>query len=827
MTRLAAALLLCGYLPGAVLLRAPILTRDRRERLDAGERAYWAIVISTLITLASALALAAFGRYSLLRVLVIDAVVTAVPLVAWRSGVRYRSPLRPDGWSVVPVALVLIGVWLYPPPAEYVLGGKDPGVYMNAGIQIAQRGNLLTFDATAAAVPANVRDLFFPRYVNQPYYSPRFMGFFLLDPVSGAVVDQFPHLYPVAIAIGYDLYGLTGARYTTMAFALLGVLGVYFLATRLAGRAAGAIAGALLSIHVVQLWYARIPNSEMLAQALIVAALLAIARAHQDDDPFFAPLGGVLLGLAPFARFDAVLATALAVAGLLLAWLTGSRLRAWFIGALVMSTALYGIYCTIFLAPYMATPRAWVAYHGWELAVGAAAATTAVLAAAWLRTRKIVRAAVITWIPRAIVAGMLTLAIYAWYFRVPGIGLAIHDANSLRMFGWYVPPAAIAAALLGLVLLSRRVFWRDPTFFVVACGTAVFVFHRIRIVPEHFWAARRFVPLILPAVIIAIAAALATPLSSRDAWPQRAATAGRYLLRAALLALVAGSFWEATAVVRPHVEYAGVIARLESLAARLGETDLLVVESRSASDLHVLALPLAYIYARPVLVLNTPKPDKVVFAQFLAWARQHYRAVYFLGGGGTDLLSRAIAVEPVASERFQIPEYDSPRNAYPTRVRYKEFDFGLYRFATPPAASGGDVIDVGEDDDLQVVRFHAKERDARGSYRWTRNVSYLSLVSIPPDARTLAIWMENGGRPPAAPPADVEVFVDDVKVGAVRVGPGRQLYTFELPAAVVSADGAATIRLRTTTWNPRATLGVADDRDLGVMVDRVEVRRGP
>src|ERR1700752_1355868 len=104
------------------------------------------------------------------------------------------------------------------------------------------------------------------------------------------------------------------------------------------------------------------------------------------------------------------------------------------------------------------------------------------------------------------------------------------------------------------------------------------------------------------------------------------------------------------------------------MAPRFTSQDLVIVESRNASDVHVLALPLAYIYDKPVLVLNSPKPDKATFEVFLGWAKQHYRAVYFIGGGGTDLLSQRVAVEAVASERFQIPEYESARNAYPTRV---------------------------------------------------------------------------------------------------------------------------------------------------------------
>ena len=182
------------------------------------------------------------------------------------------------------MALVALSLWVFPPPAEYIVGGKDPGVYMNAGVQIAQRGSLVIDDELVASLPAETRGLFFPRHHGLPYYSNRFMGFFLLDPDQGTVIDQFPHLYPTAIAIGYDLAGLTGARYASTVCAVIGVLALYFLGARLIGKPAGAAAAGLLAIHLVQVWHARIPNSEVLAQALLLSGLLALARAHQDDD---------------------------------------------------------------------------------------------------------------------------------------------------------------------------------------------------------------------------------------------------------------------------------------------------------------------------------------------------------------------------------------------------------------------------------------------------------------------------------------------------------------------------------------------------------------
>jgi len=828
-----AAALVVGYLPGLAIFRLPLLDRRRRAVLDAAERAFWAVAISMALTLVATLVLAAFGHYTLRHLIGVNLLVTGIAMVAGRRAmIRLDGAARPDAWVAVPVGLVALALWIFPPPSEYVIGGKDPGVYVNAGVQIAQRGSLVVDDELVASLPAPTRDLFFPQHQGAHYYSVRFMGFFLVDPTVGSVVDQFPHLYPAAVAIGYDLAGLTGARYTSTLCAIFGVLALYFLGARLVGRSAGAAAAFLLTLHLVQVWHARIPNSEVLAQGLILAGLLALARAHQDDDAFFAPLAGLLLGLLPFARFDGVLAVGLALGGLALHWSVGGRVRVAFVGTLTAAVALFTIYMLTWLAPYAEKPRVWATINWIPLALTITGGLFAVLAASRFRRSPFVVVAIRRWVPHVLTAVVLSLAAYAWFLRAAEGKLALHDAASLRMFGWYVHPAAIAAALAGLALVAPRVFWRDPGFFLVACGTAIFVFHRIRIVPEHFWVTRRYVPTILPAVLLGIATTLLLPLAAtRDDPAARAARAARYVLRLAVLALVAWGFWNATARIRPHVEYAGVIPRLEALAARFTGQDLIVVESRNASDVHVLALPLAYIYNRQVLVLNSPKPDKALFEVFLAWAQQHYQAVYFVGGGGTDLLSRRVAVESIASERFQIPEYESLPNQYPTDVRFKEFDFGIYKFVPPPPAARALVLDIGEQDDLQVVRFHAKERDQRGTYRWTRALSYLSFIGVPADASELVLWMDNGGRPATARPAQVEAFIGDVSLGRVVVGPGLQPYRLPIPSEVVRAAAASpdavTVRLRTVTWSPRAILRVADDRELGVMVDRVEIRRAP
>lgn len=829
---LALDLLIVGYLPGAILFRLPVLSRDRRAALEPAERAYWAIVLSCVWTLIVALALAAAEAYRFERLLLVNVAAVLALAAIGRRRLLLHGASRAWRPAIIPVALVAGAIWLYSPPAEYVIGGKDPGVYINAGIQIAQRGGLVIRDPVVAAVPDETRGLFFPSHHRDAYYGIRFMGFFLLDPESGAIVDQFPHLYPVAIAVAYGLSGLTGARYAAAACAVAGVLGLYFLGTRVAGRMAGTIAAALLAMNVVQVWYARYPNAEMIGQALLLAGLLALARGAVDDDPFFLPVGGVLLGLVPFARIDGLPAIALAALAVLLLWLRGRAFPWSFAMALAAAGGLLILYLSTFLDPYLRLPLLWLRVNWVPVTIAAGVAAAAILVLSRMNRRRVDDDGPV-WsrvIPVGLAAVVICLAVYAFFFREPGGRLAPHDAGSLRMYGWYVHPAALAAALAGLVLLALRRFWHDPAFLLVSSGMALFVFYRLRIVPEHFWATRRFLLIILPATMLYLAAAVATfgreaPAAKRGVW------AARWALRLILVALVAASFWQATRRIVNHVEYAGVIPRLEALAGRFGSRDLLIFESRNASDLHVLALPLAYTYGKPVLVLDSPKPDKLMFEAFLRSAQERYEQVYFLGGGGTDLLSRNVNVEPVDSMRFQVPEYESPRNAYPTEVRHKEFDFGIYRFVPAAAPQVGFDLDLGRMDDLYVVRFHAKEEDARGTYRWTSRQCYLSLPGITPDARYLTLWMEDGGRPGKAGPARVEVYIGETLLGTAEVTRDLTPFTFEIPLPLAEQAArsmeSTTIRLLSTIWKPSELLGVGDARELGVRVDRVQVRTTP
>jgi hypothetical protein len=819
-----------GWLPGAAMFRVPWLNRERRAALDAEERVFWAVILSLAVSLSAVLALASVHRYSFRNLMLADLAVATLSAAVGRGQLRLGTTARRVSFTAaIPVLLIALGAIRFFPPAEYVIGGKDPGVYMNEGIQIAQRGGLVIRDPVVAAVPPFARPLFFPAYGQTVYDSLRFMGFFITDLETGRVVGQFPHLFPASIAIGYGIDGLTGARRTVGVWALLGLVAVYFAGVRVIGRTAATAAAALLALNIIQVWFAKYPNAEVAMQGLLFAALLANARAHVDGDRFFAPVAGFLLGLLLFVRFDAVLAIAGIGGALALGLCNGQRLRASFVLTLTAVSALASLYLLGPMRAYADRPIIFLhTLPVWEAAILAAVALAGGAVILWRARVSAPSPAANRWAPLVIVGAVWLLALYALVFRFQAGKLAVHDAEALRTFtNYYVTLPALLAALIGLALAARRWFWRDPALIVTVLVFACFFFYKLRIVPEHFWMTRRFLPVILPGVLLLASAAALGGIGRPS---RNAAGLIRTLVRVVFVAVLAFQYARASRPVLNHVEYAGLIPRLEQLAAAIGDDDLVIAEGRDAqTDIHVLALPLAYIYARNVLVLHSPRPDKAVLAQFLEWARTRYRRILFMGGGSTDLLSHRYGVRPLASDRFQVPEFDAPMNGYPQGVRQKEFEYGLYEFTAPQPAEGlWFDLDIGDADDLHVLRFHAREKTAGRTFRWTRATSYVSVTNIPPTSREVSVWMDDGGRPGGVPAAEVSVFLHGELLGTATVHGGFRPYAFAIPVELAARAAAAKdvveLRLVSPTWKPRLVLGTPDDRDLGVMVDRVAVR---
>ena len=860
MLRIALLTALVGYLPGALIFRLPVGGRSHAS-LPAEERLFWHVILSVAWSSIVGLGLAAAGVYRFNTLLSIDVVLCVVLAGLLRIGVGrvlWGPPPEPGPkgpglphvttpkitWTaLVPAGIALLGslTIFAVPPAEYIMGGKDPGVYMNEGIQIAQRGGLVIADELAKSIRPEHRELIYPQRRDPSYFSIRFMGFFVLNPDEGAVVGQFPHLYPTWIAIAYGINGLSGARWVIGVWAILGLLAVYFTGARLFGRAAAAAGTGLLAIHVLQVWYGRYPNAEIVMQALVFAGTLAFVRAHVDGHRLFAPLAGILFSLSVFAHITGLFAVAAIVVAAFAARLEGQRWLAGFAVPLVAGTGLALAYLAIFLPPYFALPLTFVRYLG-ALEIAALVGAFALFIVAWRFVQP-------QWAGRWRTPGLALLIAAAWIvtgyayvLRRAGGTLAPHDADALRTFTtFYLSPLGLGAALVGLTMVTWRRFRDSAAFLAVVTTFAVVFFYKTRIVPEHFWAGRRFVAVILPGLCLLIGAAAFSGLPAfaerslrsqlrRDSLRSqlRPGSIARAAVGALLIAALGWHFWAKTRPILRHVEYAGLIPRLEQMAGAFGDDDLVLFETRGVADTHVLALPLAYVYARNVMVFAPADPDGALLREFVLWADAHYRRVLFVGGGGMEMPARSVGFTPVGSGRFWIPEYESLRNTYPRRSRLKEFDVGIYEMKPEPDNQDGFDLDIGEGDALYLRGFHADEVHPSGArYRWTRHEASVAIRGTMTEGR-LTIWMGAGGRPPTARAPLVDISINGQRIGSVTVGNAVAPYEFTIPPDILKTTGESQrsprIAIATSTWNPAQLLKAKDDRDLGVMVDRLSVR---
>lgn len=84
---------------------------------------------------------------------------------------------------------------------------------------------------------------------------------------------------------------------------------------------------------------------------------------------------------------------------------------------------------------------------------------------------------VVRWTPAVLTVVLSALALYALFLRQPAGKLAAHDAYALRTFAdLYLTLPVLLASLVGLWLVARRAFWRDPALFatiaVFSCSSS-------------------------------------------------------------------------------------------------------------------------------------------------------------------------------------------------------------------------------------------------------------------------------------------------------------------------------------------------------------------
>ena len=496
------------------------------ERPSLCEAATRSVIAGFVLTLAAVLGLAAAGAYAPPADLFAHGALVVVGVLLGRR--RWAAELRGAAAAFAVLFLGAVAILLAPDRGEWILGGWDPGIYINEGLRIAREGTL---------EPAP--DPFFRRLSGDEMalFTRPMHGY--LEAVPGVAVEPVtrrfqPAMFKLLPAFVASLHRAGGYAAAVRAnhFAALILLWILPAALRRTGVStlAALAATAVLAGHPVWLHHLSFPTAEML-QLTILAGLIQLwpdrrgggASAGLAILLFFAvinrftflPMAGLLLVLAALddaaepdrrrVRWQRVLYTAALVGG---AWFDRRHTEA----GLERFGPVTGLVAGAFVA------------------LAATAFAADLLLPLWPRWGARARRRLDQWgIPGVLGLIVVTVALLPLAPGRTGEAARSWAVGAIE----YIGAGHLAAGWIGLILLAQR---REPEDAAHSRGWAavlgvgaVLTLWQPQIAGVWPWAARRLLEYVVPLLALGWATAadaLVRARAARPAWSRRAVAAG-------------------------------------------------------------------------------------------------------------------------------------------------------------------------------------------------------------------------------------------------------------------------------------------------------------
>ncbi len=743
------------------------------------------------------------------------------------------GPPRPAAGLRGPVAfgaVVLAAGFLFFPPYETAVDGGDATVYLNLSSKIAETGALVFDDPLLRELPVEAREeIFLNRQPGDYGYGryARFPGGFTIPEIAEPVVTSgFSPLFPVLAALFQQVSPSRGALFVAPLFGVLSVGGLFLVVAHLGGVRTGLLAALLAAVALPQIWFAKYPVPETVAQFFVVAGLLALLAAFRDGRPGLAAAAGGFFGLACFAKIDMIVWLSVALAAFV-AWRLlvrpegGGRcvvfLLAAFGLALAHNVAHYALYpsdYTLYVRQLLAQVPVPPGAAAAGLAVAALAAAGAALPAVRVRWRRLGPAG-----PRALGWGLVGLlaadaAVYATVTsgRWP---------DPLIWLSWYVSWPALGLCVVGLLWLlwSGRAGRANPglSFLLILTGVVSLHYLYDPLEPgEHIWSMRRFVPVVLPGLLAIVAMGAGRLVE----WVY---FEFRTVATAALAAVLVGFVGAASMPVLGERLWAGVLDQSAAVAGTFPE-DAVVLVGPELAGTHVHT-SLNYLHGVDSVLVQQNQPGDVLRDVVADWLEADRPVFAVVGGRGFSLPAPELAAAEVGRASIDLRTLERTRGVAPRDLVDVSIGLRVLQLVRADASAAGRAVDVGNlrDDLVAGLRgFHGAERDEDArSFRWTEGVASIAVAGG--DRVRLEVA---GGRPAGVPPAEISVWAGPHRIAdGLAVGGGLQTITLDLPAS--ERAGTTELTIRSTAFRPAALDISPDRRSLGIRVYRVEMLRSP
>lgn len=404
------------------------------------------------------------------------------------------------------LAVIGITLWLganIPFAAQHIFTDRDPATYAVAGAWLTSHDDLRIPE------PDGFGDV--------PGVSTDSLGFSASTLRDGEIYAQGSHILPAFLGIAGRLAGQEAMLHFNVIFGAAALLAVYGFGRLITKPRWALAATATLSVSLPIIYFARDTYTEPMALAFVFSCLTALWYAVRTTRYAAWLLAGLLLGAGLLVRIDIYLAAA--AIGLFLIFelcvaKKGTRRpllrrQAAFVGAAGLVGLLAWLDLTLLSSGYYRDLRP---HFIAEIYLIVAVAVTGLLLTglAW-KTQLLHRIEEATRRRRAAVGAVLIAGFFVLLASRPAwlTAIATKDGTIVRSYAeytlvwltWYIGPVLVILALAAIVqywrhILDGRALRLLPVMLVV--GASLMYLVNPNISSDQVWAARRFVPVVLP-----------------------------------------------------------------------------------------------------------------------------------------------------------------------------------------------------------------------------------------------------------------------------------------------------------------------------------------